>query len=400
MFSGVDRWNPGAKALSAFSGVAVDLFIIISGFVIAHLVLSRQEPWGAYVLRRLLRIYPAYLVVAVISAFTTGLAAAAMRLATWDAQSAGPYFDTIQSTFASQQDFLGWHVLTHVALLQGVVPDSVLPYSSAVFLGPAWSLSLEWQFYLIAPFFVAALASRRFRLPVVGLAALGIVAFHLGWMGDYRLRSFILGVSYLFIIGIVSRLHWDRLTGQRWLLMAGAALLIPASVLVRPLLALGLWCVFAYFMGARDGRARDSTPHRLWSWAFGSQLFRHLGERSYGVYIAHWPILQTAMWFVVPLGFGQMWSVVGVAGVTVPATLAASSLLYRFVERPFMRLGRRLAKTWVGQSQQLDVRDEQPLVVPHGAVRAAEVDRFLGGQIDHADEQKIGARHQFTDRDH
>src|ERR1700761_2937765 len=41
---------------------AVETFIIISGFVITHLLLERHEPYPVYITRRFLRIYPIYFV--------------------------------------------------------------------------------------------------------------------------------------------------------------------------------------------------------------------------------------------------------------------------------------------------------------------------------------------------
>ena len=43
----------------------------------------------------------------------------------------------------------GWHLLAHILLLQGVLPQGLLPYAYVTLLGPAWSLSTEWQFYLL-----------------------------------------------------------------------------------------------------------------------------------------------------------------------------------------------------------------------------------------------------------
>jgi hypothetical protein len=45
--------------------VPVDVFILISGFVIAHLVASKREPYGAFIFRRFMRLYPIYLVALV-----------------------------------------------------------------------------------------------------------------------------------------------------------------------------------------------------------------------------------------------------------------------------------------------------------------------------------------------
>lgn len=346
MFSDLDRTNLTAKLFSAFSGTAVDLFIIISGFVISHLVTTRSESWLRYITRRFFRIFPNYLLVCGISAFTAALAVSAMRQAAWHEVLGRSYLQTISQTYNSSTTFVVWHTVSHLTLLQGVIPDSVLPYSSAVFLGPAWSLSLEWQFYLVAPFLIAAVAARRTRLPILVLSAAGVAAFHLGLVGTFRLRSILIAATYLFLIGIISRLGWDFLARHRRSIIVATVAILIGSLMIRELLSVGLWLTFLGFMLRSDQAALPTAPYRIWRLLFGSRPMRYLGERSFSVYIAHWPILQVAMWLIIPLGRSQAVTVAGVASLVVPATLVASTLLFRFVERPFMRLGRRLADGW------------------------------------------------------
>jgi hypothetical protein len=59
---------------------------------------------------------------------------------------------------------------------------------------------------------------------------------------------------------------------------------------------------------------------------------RWLGERSYGIYLWHWPIVA-----LLRPGVDVSWSPVATAAVTTAAALVIGALSYRFVERPFLR---------------------------------------------------------------
>lgn len=62
------------------------------------------------------------------------------------------------------------NILAHIPLIHGLIPPSALPDAAAAFLGRAWSISTEWQFYLIAPQAVAALLYHYVEAPAIGWA--------------------------------------------------------------------------------------------------------------------------------------------------------------------------------------------------------------------------------------
>lgn len=66
-----------------------------------------------------------------------------------------------------------------------------------------------------------------------------------------------------------------------------------------------------------------------------------LGELSYSIYLVHWPIL-TLTSYIVPLSWPLAARMALIAVLGVPATLAASVLLYRMIELPAIALGKRL----------------------------------------------------------
>lgn len=59
--------NKIADAVYKMGGVAVFVFIILSGFVITHLLFTKRERYLSYLVRRAFRLFPAYLVCLAIS---------------------------------------------------------------------------------------------------------------------------------------------------------------------------------------------------------------------------------------------------------------------------------------------------------------------------------------------
>lgn len=322
--------------------LAVEIFIILSGFVVCHLRLTRVEAYGPYLLRRALRLFPLYLLMATIGIFATALGAQAVSEVPWANDPAFFYRDVLEQTYASQQAYPVPHLLLHLVLLQGLVPDSLLPYSSATLIGPAWSLSLEWQFYLIAPLLIGALRSRRFAaLAVLILLALS-AADRFGLFGTYRLMSNFPAAAPLFLTGIVSRLAFEPMRGVIGAPLAVALVGVAIGVMVPTYVSIGLWIGFFAFLVAH-GTVRsglEAVAGRVWSTLFGSAIARWFGARSYGVYVAHWPLLQLIL-FAARDAFSSnvLWAALMLAGLLIPATLVVAELLHRFVERPMIRFG-------------------------------------------------------------
>ena len=188
---------------------SVRIFIIISGFVITHLIQEKREPFPVFIARRFLRIYPAYLVALILAILVSPLR--------FEAVLGDPYADSLLKHYAlverAQYDgHLTSHLLAHLTLFHGALPNNILPASEYMFLAPAWSLSLEWQFYLIAPIWIWALC--RFPLATGSLTLLGFLTYKLLLASMYLSPSFLLGAGVLFLLGIMTRL-WLPFASRR-----------------------------------------------------------------------------------------------------------------------------------------------------------------------------------------
>ena len=184
--------HPATRQLVHAGDSAVSVFIVISGFVITHMILERHEPYPLYLARRLLRLYPVYAVCLVLGLVSTLLLNRIMPLQPWGA--AIPFTQAMARARASLAgNGLPLHLALHLSLLHGLVPDNLLFRAQLALLTPAWSLSLEWQFYLLAPLVVLALRRPDTTLLVTAIALGLYLLARKGVPGPYLMPSLLPG---------------------------------------------------------------------------------------------------------------------------------------------------------------------------------------------------------------
>lgn len=343
--TGVRQAWPQLNAVNTAGDWAVSLFIIISGFVITHLVLVKREPYPLYIGRRLLRLYPAYLVALAAGIFVLPLGFEAMDALEWqDAVLARHY---LRQATEVAQGHLGWHVFWHALLLHGVIPNNLLDESEYFFLTPAWSVSLEWQFYLFAPLLIHGLRRQRWQPVVLGVAVLGYLAFRKGLLGQFSLPSVLPGSIGYFLVGIGTRLAIERVaTLERYPtpLVVGAILLAIGAPQLVPLV--GWLALMSYALLGESALASPDLATRLLRRALDSRLAAQAGLRSYSVYIVHWVMVNLVLYLAVKSHLQlSPWQVFGITLCgTLLLTLASSEMLYRLVEKPGIALGRQLGR--------------------------------------------------------
>jgi peptidoglycan/LPS O-acetylase OafA/YrhL len=151
-------WPGGPGIFHKFAEVAhlgwigVDLFFVISGFLIAGILLDtdgQANYYSAFYARRALRIFPLYYLFLLVLFVVIPLF------------QKGAYFAT---AFINQSGNPLWYFS-----YLGNVREAIIGREPGYFLAPLWSLSIEEQFYLTFPFVVAALSRRRLRTLLYGL---------------------------------------------------------------------------------------------------------------------------------------------------------------------------------------------------------------------------------------
>ena len=319
---------------------AVLVFLIISGFVITHLVVEKPEPYGVYLLRRLMRIFPLFAVTCIIGFFTSDLQ---VSLLSRIPEAGDPQFTMLLADIArSNHDFLLRHVLAHTTMLHGAINDTMLPFSQYAFNMPAWSLSLEWQFYLVAPAVIAAARSPRAMICVAAAIAVVEIACRHRLFGSFDQPGFLPATAGYFAVGIASRLSYPSIAGR---LRHPSAVLAVVIVLL-PLLDGGsvpflIWAVIVAGVTLHPSVAMSHFA-RIYRGALESRAAVYFGSRSFSTYLCHLPVISISYWIWLHL-FSTAPAFLGLLILTVPLTILLSELLYRGVERPGIAIGARLA---------------------------------------------------------
>lgn len=333
---------------------AVSIFIIVSGFVITGLVLQKQERWATFITRRAFRIFPLYLALLPLGALTLFLTASVLPDMGWASDPRFRYDDTIHHTVVSVEAAPWAHIIPHLFLFQGVIPDSLIDQSQTSFLGPAWSLSLEWQFYLIAPLLIALLRNKVWSAATIGVLLLSVIVYKSGVLGAFPLPSLLPASIHFFLLGIFTRF---AITGIALAPIHGAAMALTAMVFALffpSAFAVWVWVAMVALLctRARSASMPDKVFHGAADIALTSPTAQAQGARSYAIYLVHWPIVQAVAFFVLPLGAWSQYEALLLIGVPVLlTTLIASHLLHIGVEKPMMRLGARLAADMAGKSR-------------------------------------------------
>ena len=353
-------WESGYRpqALSGLSKLilsgeyAVDLFIIISGFVIFLSLDKQRETYQQFIVRRFFRLFPVFIV---LFAFAIPLS----QLSMWNVTLASTYLapedvDRLIGTLGSWWENIQWHLPLHLVMLHGLVPEVLLANAPAAFLIPAWSVSLEWQFYLVAPLaYALAVSSRPFNR--LGLCAVCLALF---MAARYLLPSVTHSAALpfqveFFFLGAASYFVYRQLSGRVLpdiLFPVACSLAVFLFVLSDnswPLIPIVLWVVFLGLILEHPA----SFSSRLVSPLLTNPFVRYLGRISYSMYLSHALVIimmQHALLMWVPQLIQMVHAGVLLACTTV-ATIAVSAGLYRFLETPGIQAGRALALRFVGQ---------------------------------------------------
>ncbi|WP_303719338.1 acyltransferase family protein [Brevundimonas naejangsanensis] len=309
--------------------LGVDVFFILSGFILTHVYLQGDgvPDYRRFLAARFARIYPAHLFILL---GMLGLVLLA------------PLFGVgLEPGRFNPADFAGT-----LLLVQAWFPRETM----VLWNGPAWSLSAEWFAYLAFPAY-AALALRLRARPwvIIALAAILFVAldaFYRAQFGRVLPRAEdsmgILRIVPEFLYGI--GLYY---LGQRWTpsprVSVMGALATTAALLTlmqlgaddRIIVAAAGPFVLSLALLAK-ARVRSCLSHPV-------ALFA--GEASFALYLVHIPILM--VWRNAAQAFfgwpGDYRMGMAELAAMLVLTLAAAAAIHVFVERP----GRRLLRAWM-----------------------------------------------------
>jgi peptidoglycan/LPS O-acetylase OafA/YrhL len=343
MYTGADRTWPLIEKLESSGVYAVCIFIIISGFVITHLLLEKREDYLAYISRRFLRIYPIY-----FFCLCPGIGATFLHIHAFADPPSGaivpqPELFALELGSLNNGDFV-WHLLAHLVLLHGAISNHILPASSYMFLDPAWSLSLEWQFYLVAPLILVALRSRRGQVLVASATVVGYGAYQQEWLGQFFDPSFLPGAGLYFAAGIATRLLFTKLPEFKSYPLAAMIIALGFCLMSHTLLPFVAWAGFVMWLRTIPATSQSGNRFGVaFNAAFNSKTAHYLGTRSYSTYLIHEPIIETLVFLCIKrFALGLLPTIFVTLLFAIPLTLIASMALYRLVEAPAIAYGKRL----------------------------------------------------------
>ncbi len=319
---------------------AVDTFIILSGFAISFLLHHRRESYLSFMRGRCFRIYPVYLSCLAFAIGTSFLVPFILKTAVWKDTI---YFEWIEALAAQESSAFGSHVFWHLTLLNGLVPKSILPGATGTLLTPAWSITLEWQYYLVAPLLARGVRSS------VGLLGIGLIAWlGIRYSGPWQnpQLSFLPAQLPLFLVGIASYHLYSARSGpggfRHLPSLAAAALLVVVLLCPWHAVALAAWAVGFGCVIIRG----DDPLARLLGLVRSALLhpaLQHLGRISFPLYLVHWPVITLALFAMLRIkpDLSGPAALAILTAITLPAMLVAAEIIHRLIEKPAMNLGRK-----------------------------------------------------------
>jgi peptidoglycan/LPS O-acetylase OafA/YrhL len=342
--------SPMFRFLSIFKEghTGVSLFCVISGFILTIIYAPREQRFFPFYRNRFLRIAPLFIFVVCLSYYASD----------WDAGN------------------------LLITSLTGLVRGGLPSYA-----GPAWTVLVECQFYLLFPLLL--IFSKRYGTRyLVGLLLAFILTKAAVWSASGSVQQVayysIFGRIDQFLIGMIAALAISSSRAKNFS-SKNAAYLLAAGVL--------LATAFFWWFHVQGGLLNfdgEKWPSRSALWIFvpsvegviyalvvigylhlrplpytamPSHALAYIGRVSYSMYLIHLlllpTIIKTIRWIgLAPSSWEQ--ALLVTVFIALPILVAASSISYHLIELPFMQL-------------RSSARDAVPLnvVIPDGAKVAA-----------------------------
>lgn len=325
-----------------FGWLGVDLFFVLSGFLITeNLLYSLDKPYFLrnFYIRRLLRIFPLYYLLLVICLFIL--------------PSINKNID--MSYYTGNQLWL-W------AFLQNWLFIFKSPYGDQSLLH-TWSLAVEEQFYLLWPLIILLVRKPR-NLIIIATLVLALLVTTRMLMWFYKTDHFAYASFYTFtridglcigcIIALFMKINKTWISDNMWILVVLTSLLNFAFYFLDiqygnslPYFAFAGYTTFPLLFGLLAYEAVVGKT-RIIQLLFANSVMKFFGKISYALYLFHWPIY-IVFTPLVSQAFTSNTAMTAKQAVIISSLLVTiiavvlSVLSFRYFESYFFKLKKRLA---------------------------------------------------------
>ncbi len=323
-----------------FGWLGVDLFFVLSGFLITDILLNsagKPHYLKNFYTRRLLRIFPLYylallLFIYIIPSLTT----------------------SFQAGYYRENQVWMWTYLQNWLYI-------FKPAGETTGLHHLWSLAVEEQFYLIWPLIILLLKKPGRLLIFISLILLAVIGLRI-WIWNSQITNLAYFNLYTFsridglcigaMVALLQRINPGFLSKNTYIVVFCFAAANFAFYFFNrryafsfPYLAIAGYTTFAMTFGLLVNEAVTNGT-KLITTVFSWPVLRFFGKISYGLYVFHWPlylILNPVLFQLINIpGNNTLTSFIS-SLLSTGIALGISLLSFHYFEQPFLKLKQRFS---------------------------------------------------------
>lgn len=349
------------KQISSFGFLGVDIFFVLSGFLITGILLKSKTDshyFRNFYARRCVRIFPLYYAVLILAFLIL------------------PLFHRVHDASHDRLYHVQEWLWVYASNIYGAFSHERWTFNAGwIRMDHFWSLAVEEHFYLLWPMAVYLLNRRQLMGLIAGIIGLaisiriGLTVTHCQTLAFYmatpcRADALAIG-SWLALVGEQPQ-HSARLRKLAWPILVGMSITL---VLTDPF---QVQEIFFFTMVAVTAASAivillSLSPTNPLARAINNQPLRTLGKYSYGVYVLH-PFILGFMQDELSYQTLSQKAHSGAAGVFLffvigfAFSLAAAWLSWNLLERHFLKLKRYFEYTTAGKSDETPASSTSPAV--------------------------------------
>lgn len=310
-------------------GFGVDLFFLISGFIIAYVTKNTNTKVSHFFIKRFFRIYPLFFLILVVSCILL------------ERYNVHPLRSMIKSGLLILQDY-----------------NRPAPEFDFNLIGPAWTLSYEIWFYFV--FGISMLINHKHRILISSLllmaqvfslqyifsGAISLNSSHVGAIGDssyldHIIKFFSTTLHLEFIAGMWIFILFDEVKikiNKKIALITAIILSLSSCVIYFSKLVYGSGLTQFYIIALPVFIALITTEYCFN--VYNSRMLAFLGDISFSIYITHFFIMYTLLEHP-PFFWSDSNNLTKLVFSTSMA-IAFAFVMHKIVELPFIRVGKKL----------------------------------------------------------